>query len=181
MNPMHDTSQEKAFSVFVAGVARGLSEMPEQGGFSTGEVAQLRRAERDGDYQPAFWRTMARWRDLETLPKRELRLWGLILSGMARMAPRPHLRGAHPGKVLAQVELAESRMLRLLHARGIAFDSAVRSTCRYLAAKGASLDWVSFAGYILARGDESRERTRRNMAAHYYGQTQTETKKEKGS
>lgn len=182
MNDRDEESQENTLAKFIAAVARGLSEKPERGGFGTGEVAQLRRAERDGDYQPAFWRTMARWHDPTKLQQRELRLWGLILSGMARMAPRPHARGLHPGRVFSQIGLAESRLLRLLHARGTAFDSAVQSTCRYLAAKGAVLDWVTFAGFILANKDESREQARRTMAAHYYGnQTKTETNEEKGS
>lgn len=152
--------------------------------FPRGDLAGLRRMDPDRPgATAAFWSLLARHvpealRRGEDAPAR----WALVLHGMALMAPDHHrarrlksggreplglaLRGPDPEHPV----YAESRLARLLSARGAMFRALVPRLCRQMKAADRPLDWVELARLVLAEGrDETRaERCRERIAARYY-------------
>jgi CRISPR system Cascade subunit CasB len=140
-----------------------------------GDVGELRRA-RPGDVGgPALWKIAVRHLEpagllpSESAPWRDSseRAWTAILGGMADMAGL-HTGGARPGRVLAEREVSEHRVNRLLRARGEALLGLVRTVARQLASRGARVDWTDLANLVLRDGTEWQDRIRRRIALDYY-------------
>ena len=157
--------------------------------FRRGDLAELRRMNPDAPDAAAFWRLMAE-QDLLDNPALENK-WALILHGIALMTPtaggdnspeaRP--RSAHDptvsvGLALFQGGLAdrnrafysETRLNRLLTARGTMLHSLLARLFRMLGRAGQPFNWREMANFILNDGydEEAAERSRRQIARAYY-------------
>ncbi|GAA4350395.1 hypothetical protein GCM10023165_37780 [Variovorax defluvii] len=123
------------------------------------EIAALSRALLSAGLQPEKWRA-------ETWPR-----WALIAHGMALAG---HDGGGRLGRQLAQAGVAESRVTRLLTARGDAFRQMVPRVLRLLASKGVRPNWFELGELILKedsneRDDASRaEQLRLRIAGPYF-------------
>ena len=154
-------------------------------GFPRGDLAQLRRMDPDAPDAAAFWRLTAR-HELPGNPTVE-RKWALVLNGIALMTrtagPDPASRSAHDrnmplGRALFQggerdratAFYSESRLNRLLTARGLMVRTLLARLFRMMAAAGQSLDWYQMTQLILNDGhDEERaDDVRRRIARDYY-------------
>jgi CRISPR type I-E-associated protein CasB/Cse2 len=147
------------------------------GQVSPGDVAALRRLEANDPSTPAFWKVISSIiaPHLE-LPNggpaldRAERQWAVILNATA------HLGGLHNparplGAALAAAGLSELRLSRLLRASGDSLPTVVRTTARYLAAKGEPADLGDLAELVTSDGFSSSEQVRRRIARSYYQST----------
>jgi CRISPR system Cascade subunit CasC len=156
-------------------VARIAAELAAPG-FPRGDLAALRRMDPEAPGRtPVLLRLLARHTaDRLEYGADELRRWALLVHGMALMAPEHHRTTVPVGRALfgpGRAPLyAESRLARLLSARGRAFRAQVPRLARQLKAKDQALDWREFADLILAEGrNEARaEQSRERIAAAYY-------------
>ncbi len=72
------------------------------------------------------------------------------------------------GKILFEVGFGESRLARLLDARGDSFDDLFARLCRGLSSKGKGLEWSSLVPLIFAENGDKPESARLRIAADYY-------------
>ena len=154
-------------------------------GFARGDLAELRRMDPDDPDASAFWRLMAR-HDLLGSPAVE-RKWALILHGIALMTrttgTEPASRSAHDGTTPVGRALffggnpertnafySESRLNRLLTARGPVMHTLLARTFRMLGTVDQSFDWREMARMILSdeRSASRVEGVRRSIANAYY-------------
>lgn len=157
--------------------------------FKRGELAELRRMNPDEPHAAAFWRLLSHYD--QTGSDDWERRWGLVLHGIALMtptssddgkgdAPRP---SAHDLTVPVGLALflggdrartrafySESRLNRLLTARGPMLRLLLARLFRMLASANQPLNWRQMATLILSddRYDEQAERVRRQIARSYY-------------
>ena len=149
-----------------------------------GDLAGLRRMNPDEPDEAAFWRLMA-GEDLLVGPAVEVK-WGLILHGIALMTPTDGGAGshsAHNGQMPVGRALflggdtrrdsgfySETRLNRLLTARGPMLRMLLARMFRMLAAAAITFNWREMAAFILADGydEEAAERARRRIARDYY-------------
>jgi CRISPR type I-E-associated protein CasB/Cse2 len=116
----------------------------------------------------AYWRFWPRWLQQDAPPDAQSQDWALILAGMALMGRNAHQPKLTLGTVLAEQGYSEQRLERLLTAD----DASTRRqlfarTTRFLAAKGAAIDWLEAARFVLA-GAELREVLAHHIARDYY-------------
>lgn len=144
-----------------------------------GELAALRRmAPWRPDPPPAFWRALFAHvpEELRRGAARE-RAWAVVINAMARLAPEPHNHHAPLGAVLAGSDdgrgaYSEPRFVRLLRAEGEDFVRELGVACRWLAARGRSVDCIDLARFVLTRlaerpSDRDENNTRR-LARRYF-------------
>lgn len=123
------------------------------------EIAALSRALVAAGLHPESWRS-------ETWP-----LWALISHGIALSG---HLSTDRFGRQMAQAGISESRITRLLTARGEAFRQLVPRVLRLLASKGVQPNWFELGELILkeasieADDQAEAERLRLNIAGSYF-------------
>ncbi len=153
--------------------------------FPRGDLAQLRRMDPDAPDAAVVWRLLAR-HDLLGSPQVENK-WALILHGIALMTPTAAGdgagRSAHDammpvGRALfyggdaqrTSAFYSESRLNRLLTARGPILRTLLARLFRMLAAASQPFNWRVMASLILNEGlnDEAAERARRSIAREYY-------------
>ena len=154
--------------------------------FLRGDLAQLRRMDPDAPDVAAFWRLMAN-RGLLGNAAWEAK-WALILHGIVLMTRTSGSemagRTAHDGNMPVGRALflggdtgsresayySESRLNRLLTARGPILRTLLARMFRMLAAANQPFNWGEMARFILYEDfDEERsERARRNLARAYY-------------
>ena len=153
--------------------------------FPRGDLAQLRRMSPDNPHAVSFWRLMAR-QNLFSNPTVDQK-WALIIHGIALMTPTNNVAGnsrtAHNafmpvGRALflggesrrSTGFYSESRLNRLLTARGPMLRTLQARLFRMLAAAGVSFNWREMASFILNEGyDEgAAEQGRRRIAREYY-------------
>ena len=149
-----------------------------------GELAGLRRMNPDEPDEAAFWRLMA-GEDLLVGPAVEVK-WGLVLHGIALMTPTDRSASslsAHNGQMPVGRALflggemrrdsgfySETRMNRLLTARGSMLRTLLARMFRMLASADVTFNWREMANFILADeyDEEAAERARRRIARDYY-------------
>lgn len=123
------------------------------------EVAALSRALLSAGLQPDTWHS-------QTWPR-----WALIAQGMALAG---HDGAARLGSQLAQAGVAESRVTKLLTARGDAFRQLVPRVVRLLASKNVRPNWFELGELVLressnAPDDVARtEELRLRIAGAYF-------------
>lgn len=168
-----------------AKIASSLAGYVATDGFARGDLAALRRINPDGPDAAVFWRLMSR-HNLLGSPDVERR-WALILHGIALMTrtagAEPSSRTAHDrnvpvGKALFQGGeperirpfYSESRLNRLLTARGSVRRALLARTFRMLGSAGQRIDWREMACLILNDGNNAAgfEDARRRIARAYY-------------
>ena len=160
-------------------------EMSRATTFKRGDLAELRRMNPDAPDAAAFWRLLAS-RDLLGSLALEVK-WALILHGIALMTPTNtgdgNPRTAHDGytpvgRALFQggdanrtnAFYSETRLNRLLTARGPMLRTLLPRMFRMLATVDVSFNWREMAQFILNDGydEEAAERSRRRIAREYY-------------
>ena len=155
--------------------------------FSRGDLAGLRRMDPDEPgTTAAYWRLMAE-KDLFRGSEVEAK-WALILHGIALMTPRSGDEGdnrtAHDGYMPVGRALflggdrnrrergyySESRLNRLLTARGPILRALLARMFRMTAAADQPFNWREMARFILNEGynEERFEMARRRIASEYY-------------
>ncbi len=158
-------------------------------GFRRGDLAELRRMDVDAPGPAVFWRLMAENELLGRGTVLESK-WALILHGIALMTPTGGednaSRSAHNGLMPVGRALflgdettrqtafySESRLNRLLTARGPILRTLLARMFRMLAAAGVSFNWREMAQFILNDNydEDAAEMSRRRIARNYY-QTQ---------
>ncbi|MCS4509973.1 type I-E CRISPR-associated protein Cse2/CasB [Xylophilus ampelinus] len=123
------------------------------------EIAALSRALLSAGLQPETWRP-------ETWPR-----WALVAHGMALAG---HDGGGRLGRQLARADVAESRVTKLLTARGEAFRQLLPRVLRLLASKGVQPNWFELGELVLkedssAHHDFQRaEQLRMRIAGPYF-------------
>jgi len=123
------------------------------------EIAALSRALLAAGLQPEAWRP-------ETWPR-----WALVAHGMALAG---HDDAGRLGRQLAQAGVAESRVTKLLTARGEAFRQLLPRVLRLLASKGVQPNWFELGELVLkedshAHDDIQRaEQLRMRIAGPYF-------------
>ena len=166
-------------------IAVGLARQMARADFRRGDLANLRRMDPDGPDKAVFWRLLAQ-HDLLGNPVVESK-WALILHGVALMTPTSSgdgvARTAHDGPTpvgralflggesqRASAFYSESRLNRLLTARGPMLRTLLARTFRMLAAGGVSFNWREMAQFILTDGypEGAAEDARRRIARAYY-------------
>ena len=153
--------------------------------FRRGDLAELRRMDPDAPDAAIFWKLMAREDLLDNLSAESK--WALILHGIALMTPRNsgdgNSRTAHDGYTAVGRALflggephrergfySETRLNRLLTARGPVLRTLLARMFRMFASAGVSFNWREMAQFILNEGydNEAAERARRRIARDYY-------------
>ena len=162
-------------------IAVGLAKQMGRADFPRGDLADLRRISPVTADATAFWRLAAQY-DLLGSPIVE-RKWALIMNGIALMTPTSGRGTAHDPERSVGAALflgsesarttgfySETRLNRLLTARGTMLQTLLTRMFRMLAAAGASFDWREMAHFILySEYDEQKaERARRLIARAYY-------------
>lgn len=144
-------------------------------GLGKGEKAALARLDPDGELRPHQISALARalvhagiepegWPP-ETAPE-HWRRWALIAHGMALTA---HASGAL-GTQLCSAGVSESRVTKLLTARGDAFRQLLPRLLRLLASKEVAPNWHELGWLILTEGrdEEKAEAIRMRIAGRYF-------------
>jgi len=153
--------------------------------FPRGDLAELRRMDPDEPDAAVVWRLLARY-ELLGSPRIENK-WALILHGIALMTPTAagdgSGRNAHDGAVpvgqaifsggdsqRSSAYYSESRLNRLLTARGPILRTLLARMFRMVAAAGQPFNWREMAAFILNEGydEEAAEQGRRRIAREYY-------------
>ena len=153
--------------------------------FPRGDLAELRRMDPDAPDAAAFWRLMAR-QDLLGTPSVEGK-WALALHGIALMtrtagndaaSRSAHDRNTPVGRALFYGNdpnrsagfYSESRLNRLLTARGSMLRTLLARAFRMLASADQRFNWYQMTQLILNDGfDEDRaDAARRSIARDYY-------------
>lgn len=163
------------------GIAVGLAQQMARPSFPRGDLAALRRMSPPATDVPAFWRLAAQHGLLKgTVLERK---WALIMHGIALMTPTAEGRTAHHPKRSVGATLylgaepsrttgfySETRLNRLLTARGTILQTLLTRMFRMLASADASFDWREMARFILLHGydEQKAEQARSWIARAYY-------------
>jgi CRISPR type I-E-associated protein CasB/Cse2 len=94
--------------------------------------------------------------------------WAAIIRGLAHLGTL-HQPGLRLGDVLADNQYSELRFARLVRADVERLADDLPALARFLAAKGAPVDWTAAAQLILSVGGPNEESIRRHLARDYYG------------
>jgi CRISPR type I-E-associated protein CasB/Cse2 len=146
-----------------------------------GTRAELRRLTPDDPGGPAFWRIVVRHLDRE-LPvgdqrDQALRQWAAILRALAQLHAL-HNSSHRLGTVLAEADISELRVNKLLRTSGDRLFDQVRAVSHQLVSAGVSVDVTGFARLVLS-DDKPNERAIRQGIANDYYQVTFNTEKEK--
>lgn len=158
---MTETSPEKSYQ----SVIHTLSRLMVKGVIPAGDVAALRRG-RDG---PAFWKIAVSHLEPASLlvsPEDDQR-WSVILAGLAKN-PGLHQKNRRFGRALAEAEISEARVLRLVRSHGHELHDALRGVVGQLSNAGQHFDWTRAAELVLSDGKPWEEKVRRGIALEYY-------------
>jgi CRISPR system Cascade subunit CasB len=157
-----DTSTEATLERLAGGVRRLARQR------ATGDLAALRRLDPDHPEAGAFYRVLAGATrgpgpELDTLPRWALATWAF--------AQNPEKLGGNSlGRSLGDAEISESRVNRLLAARGCAFRYQMRSVVRILIDKSAWLPVHDVGLLVLAEGrdEKTADELRMKIARDYW-------------
>ena len=141
-------------------------------GLDNGERAALARLDPDGELRPHQIAALSRalvHADLspENWYPDTWHRWALIAHGMALAG---HDHNQRLGLQLSQAGVSESRVTKLLTARGDAFRQLLPRLLRLVASKGKELNWFELGGLILAqeRDEETAETIRLKIAGAFF-------------
>lgn len=146
-----------------------LTQRVRESRLDTGSMAALRRGDAGAVLaQPAFHRLTAGFDDLEFAEDGAER-WATVVQGIALTGGATG-DAESAGRTLATLGFSESRLSRLLSARGEAFRNQVTLLARFARANGASLDWRDLGELVLVeeRLAPRAEELRLRLARSYY-------------
>lgn len=141
-------------------------------GLDNGERAALSRLDPDGELRPHQIAALSRaliYAELEpdTWKPETWQRWALIAHGMALAG---HDASQSLGQQLSKADVSESRVTKLLTARGDAFRQLLPRLLRLIASKGVAPNWHELGGLILSqeRDEEKAEGTRLKIAGRFF-------------
>lgn len=141
-------------------------------GLDNGERAALARLNPDDNLRPHQIAALSRaliYADLEpdTWKVETWQRWALIAHGMALAG---HDASQSLGQQLSQAGVSESRVTKLLTARGDAFRQLLPRLLRLIASKGVAPNWHELGGLILnqERDEERAEDIRLKIAGRFF-------------
>jgi len=142
-------------------------------GLDNGEHAALARLDPDGEFRPHQIAALSRalvYADLapESWQADRWRRWAMIAHGMALAG---HDSSRRLGQQLSAAGVSESRVTKLLTARGDAFRQLVPRLLRLLASKeGQAPNWFDLGGLILNQGrdEQAAEAIRLRIAGSFF-------------
>jgi CRISPR system Cascade subunit CasB len=142
-------------------------------GLDNGEHAALARLDPDGEFRPHQIAALSRalvYADLapESWQADTWRRWAMIAHGMALAG---HDSSRRLGQQLSAAGVSESRVTKLLTARGDAFRQLVPRLLRLLASKeGQAPNWFDLGGLILNQGrdEQAAEAIRLRIAGSFF-------------
>lgn len=156
----------------------------DQDSLNPGERAALARLDPDGELRPRQVAALTRVLLDAGLAPEDFsptlwRAWTLIAHGIALTG---HSKEHPLGQQLAEARVAESRVTRLLTARGDAFRQLLPRLLRLLAAGGVAPNWLELGRLILLQEQEGRsnrdvEALRLQIASRYFSTLASLTKK----
>lgn len=171
--PHAEPPREGGGDASLAALIRRLSDHVKADSFPTGDRAELRRMPEDGEPRPAFWKIAALYL-VEQLPahaghlREDLeRRWAQILAAVAEVHDL-HRPGRALGHSLAEAEVTEARVDRLLRAHGASLPHLVRTTVHQLVTRGTAVDLTDLAWLVLSDGRADADRARRKVARDYF-------------
>lgn len=142
-------------------------------GFSPGDHAELRRLDpRRGHPSagPVFWRLATQILEADGYLRREgadeLRGWMAVIQGLAVLGEL-HRKGQRLGTAMAEADISEARLTRLLQARGDTLLAQVRPLAHQLRSKAVAADWGEVARLVLGAPNRADE-VRYHIASGYY-------------
>lgn len=132
-------------------------------GLDNGERAALARLDPDGELRPHQIAALSRaliYAELEpdTWKPETWQRWAMIAHGMALAG---HDASQSLGQQLSKADVSESRVTKLLTARGDAFRQLLPRLLRLLASKGIAPNWHELGGLILNQ-DREEEKVKEN-------------------
>jgi len=142
-----------------------------RGGFSNGDLAELRRLSPEDAGSPAMWKVLSEVHDRDLSgPELEhaLPAWACALQAVAQLAGAGGPRGRKLGPALAAAEFSELRLLRLLRADPPNLYREIRTAAQFLAQKGVDVNPLELGKLALEAHRDGMERLRRSIAHGYY-------------
>jgi CRISPR type I-E-associated protein CasB/Cse2 len=143
--------------------------------YPSGHLAELRRLKPDAPDGAAFWRLVADFAEPLFDDERGQRqcVLAAVVRGMAVAHPfhAPAAGARRPlGVAMAEAEVAEVRLLRLLRLGGRELPEELRRLARLMASKGDAgrFDWSDAAWLLLTADTERGEEVRRRIARDFY-------------
>ena len=138
-------------------------------GLDNGERASLARLDPDGELRPHQIAALSRaliYAKLkpDTWKPETWQRWALIAHGMALAG---HDASQSLGQQLSKADVSESRVTKLLTARGDAFRQLLPRLLRLLASKGVEPNWHELGGLIL-NNEEQAEDIRLRIAGRFF-------------
>lgn len=143
-------------------------------GLDNGERAALARLDPDGELRPHQIAALSRaliyaelHPDTENWKPETWQRWALIAHGMALAG---HDASQSLGQQLSKADVSESRVTKMLTARGDAFRQLLPRLLRLLASKGVAPNWHELGGLILnqERDEEKAEDIRLKIAGRFF-------------
>jgi len=178
--PPEDDASERSWPRTIAAVAHRI----ESEDYPPGDLAALRRLDVDVPDGRAFWALLVRLAPQALDDERMQRALAVVVRGMAIACPfhRPREGDRRPlGRALAEADVSELRLLRLLRAEGDRLGHELLTLARLVRSRGedARFDWHDVLRLLLLSPDhEPGQRHRRRLARDYYAralQTEKET------
>lgn len=161
-----------------------LAALLASAGISNGERAALKRMALDGPAPLALHRLLMAHVDDAWQGERWLADWRAVVCALAIQRDGGYNPATPFGHALAEARFAESRLERLLSARGDTSASgdtlralALRAA-RQVAAKGIACDWRTFAELLFTHDSEYRERINTRIARDFYRTLQSANREE---
>lgn len=179
MPPEHD-APERNWRRTIAAIAHYI----EGEDFPPGDLAALRRLEVDVPDARAFWALIVRFAPEALDDERMQRALAVVVRGMAIACPFHRAREGERrslGRALAEADVSELRLLRLLRTEGDRLGHELLTLARLVRSRGddARFDWHDVLWLLLLAPDrEPGQRHRRRIARDYYArrlQTERET------
>lgn len=160
----------------ISRLARIIAQAPrfsgDAHGLDNGEHAALARLDPDGELRPHQIAALSRaliYAELEpdTWKAETWQRWALIAHGMALAG---HDASQSLGQQLSKADVSESRVTKLLTARGDAFRQLLPRLLRLIASKGVAANWHELGGLILSqeRDEEKAEDIRLKIAGRFF-------------
>lgn len=135
--------------------------------YPAGQLASLRRLQPDRPEGAAFWLLVNAHAPVALDNERAERALAITINGMAITHPFQHSPERRSlGYAMAEAEISEARLLRLLRTDAEALPGEVRRLARLMAAKGDAgrFDWFD----VFALAFWPNDATRRRIAKDYY-------------
>lgn len=160
--------ERSGWNSVVGDIARRLA----QDDYPSGQLAMLRRLDPEAPDGAAFWQLVAWFAPSLFEDAHGQRVLAATVRGMAAAHPF-HLptAGRRPlGTAMAEAEVAEARLLRLLRLGRAGLPEELRRLARLMASKGdpGRFDWSDAAWLLATAGSDAGEKVRRRIARDYY-------------